>query len=755
MTGPEFEHAVRTAARALWDLSPGEGAAENINSDEIDCVARTEELVHLIECTTERTMEKFRTQVSKLRNAKDYLERRGDTIKLRIVTRDEPTPDQRSFARGQGITAVSLREFQKDLLNSQKYLEARWQYRFGSAVDPESGGSHLSDEEYIPQPLMRSDSTQSYSIKDICDLLLNGTTVVLFGPFGAGKSLTVREIFHHLRREHHRNRIDKTPVAINLRDHWGQSDIDEILLRHAQKVGFEKPHQLVRAWNAGHLIPLLDGIDELASPVMAMGPDAIRRSREEALKVIQAFMRDARGRTGVLLAGRDHYFDSIHEAHQLMRIPADTVFVNVGEFSEEQATEYLRKKGITSPLPTWLPRKPLLLGYLASRGLLDEVTSMPGDSGSALAWDRFLDRISEREAALSADIDGNSVRRLLEDLATRTRARPRGSGPLYDGDLSSAYKGITGYDPSEAARTMLQRLPGLTARDQEIGARSFVDDEMMDALRAGSVSRFVMDPYASFPEKALLHPLSAFGCSVARHLAVEGQVTAAQYRVAASEAMGRWNEPTLALDVMLTGACSDDGTIVDAQGLTIKDGLADCVDMEDNPIKNLTLNNCHIDVLRFDNRESNIIFRDCQIVKLEGIASSRGLPDTIMSCDVGEFDAHHTNAAIAESELPNQVKAFLIMVRKLFLQRGSGRMESALYRGIDHSLRAYIEPMRIYWRRKASSIHTTLVLQPSGMGTVAIGLGCSRYLKALGPRTIRCWQWSGRSLRTDLGWGKR
>ena len=434
MVGPEFEREVREVARALWNLPPGEGAAEFIANDEIDCVCRTEELIHLIECTTDRGMAKLRTQVSKLTLAKRYLEGRGETVKLRVITLDEPTPSQRSHAREFGVTALSLREFRRGLLNSQQYLEARWSYRFGSASDPESGGHQLADEEYIRQPLTQLGSDTTYSVRDICDLLGKGRTVVLIGPFGAGKSLTVREIFRRLRREFYRNNTGLTPAAINLRDHWGQPTVPEVLYRHANNIGFGHPHELVRAWNAGQLLPLLDGVDELASPVMPIGRNARRRSREAALKVVQAFMGDARGRLGVLLAVRDHYFDSIEEARRLMRLPGTTIFVSVGEFSEEQATQYLQKKGVNSKLPTWLPRKPLLLGYLASRGLLEQVISTQGDSSIAVAWDNFLSRICEREADLSTEIDSWSVRHLLEDLATRARVLPRGVGPLFDNE---------------------------------------------------------------------------------------------------------------------------------------------------------------------------------------------------------------------------------------------------------------------------------------------------------------------------------
>ena len=300
MIGPTFEQEVRTVARALWELAPGEGASEFINNDEIDCVCRTEELVHLIECTTDGRMNKFRHQVDKLIGAKRHLERSGHTVKMRIVTVDEPSPQQRSSARSEGITALSIREFKRGLLNSQQYIEARWKYRFGSAIDPEGGNFQFPDDEYVQQPLTRNNSSESYTINDICNLIRQGNTVVLIGPFGAGKSLTIREVFRRLRSDYYRGREERTPIAINLRDHWGQPRVDEVLRRHAYMTGFDNPNQLVRAWNAGQLLPLLDGFDELASPVMVMKKNAIRKSREAALRVIRAFMNDALGKSGRL-----------------------------------------------------------------------------------------------------------------------------------------------------------------------------------------------------------------------------------------------------------------------------------------------------------------------------------------------------------------------------------------------------------------------------------------------------------------------
>ena len=694
MTGWKFEDKVRTVARSLWYLAPGRGAAEFIGAEEIDSVCRTEDLVHLVECTQLRTMEKYRLQVNKLVSAKRELERQGETVKLWIVTESEPTPEQRRASRTDNITALSLQEFSKRLLDSRSYLEARSNCAFGSAVDPETGQTNLPDNEYVVLPITKNEGEESFSIQDLAAMLTDGESIMLQGPFGAGKSLTVREIFKELKNHHYKNPAAPVPMAINLREHWGQSDVDELIRRHAARVGFERSHELVRAWNAGGVIALLDGVDELASPAFPTDREGIRSSRQRALKVVKEFVSQSKGRSGILLAGRDHYFDSIGEAKRILSLPNDMHYVSVGEFSEDQATQYLSNKGISQNLPNWLPRKPLLLGYLTAKGLLKEVLSIESESGTAYAWDQFLDRICEREAELDVEIDKDVVRHLLEALATRSRQLSNGTGPLYESDLAEIFRNVTGIEPMEAAKALLQRLPGLTSRDQEIGARSFVDLEMLQALRAGDVARFIENPYKKINQGSWHHSLDEFGCSVAGLLAQRKGMQHQNHRVATMEAINRWHEPTLALDCLLSYRREEDALILDAGRLTIIGATCDTIDLVENNLQTLVLDSCLIDHIRLDvNLPTEVIFRHCMIDRVEGVAASRELPTMFENCEIVEFDNTTTNTAIMRSDLSSSVKVLLTIIRKLFLQRGSGRVEAALYRGLEERYTRHVEPL--------------------------------------------------------------
>ena len=569
--GSQFEDKVREVCCALWNL-PASTGAEIIAEQEIDVVCRTDDLTHLVMCTMSRALIKVKEDATKLVFVRNHLQQRGETVKAWIVTQDDPTPEQRSAGRFQGITVLSYRQLSSRVIDAQQYLSSRAAFRFGSATDLRTGNSKIADDEYVPSTILQQDTGVEYNVPDLAQALLKGNHMVLLGPFGAGKSITVREIFRDLRARHLRQETDMVPIPLNLRDHWGQNDPAEALHRHAKRLGFEKPDQLVRAWNAGRLVVLLDGFDELASQSLATRPELTRANRRQAVSLVREFALGARGRTGLLIAGRDHYFDSDEEMRSALGLVPETVELEISEFTEDQAAAFLAAKGFEQELPAWLPRKPLLLGYLATENLLIEVLGIDGERGNAHAWRQFLSKICQREAEISGDIEPEAVGQILEDLATITRRKPQGAAPLSESEMATAYRSITGRDPLESARVLLGRLPGLTARDQEAGSRSFVDADMLEALRGGWVARFISSPFNTDPQGVFFQPLGELGYETTALITLQNGIDDAMHGVAAREAIGRWHEPSLALDCICSGSRRNAGRMYDAEGLNVSGG---------------------------------------------------------------------------------------------------------------------------------------------------------------------------------------
>ncbi len=693
--GRTFEEEVRRVVRWVWNLPPGGGAGDFIGGEEIDCVCNTPDVVHLVEVTAQRTLHKVECDTASLLKAKRYLENSGNTVKPWIVTLHEPTPDQQAYARNHKVRILSITELKSRVLRAPDYLNARWLFRFGSALDPSTGSHVLGDDEYVPLPLRDARTGDEYTTQRVVQLLVEERkNVILLGPFGAGKSLTVREIFKHLRAKYFKDTDQPIPVAINLRDHWGQDDTDEVLRRHAAKVGFDGRDELVRAWNAGFLVVLLDGFDEVASQAWRIAPADMRNTRHEALRLVRAFVKENQGHFGILFTGRDHYFDSMEEMYRALGLQSTCLTLELGEFTEEQAQRYLKRRGINSPLPKWLPKKPLLLGYLASKNLLHEVLAIEGTKGAAHAWKQFLGKICDREAALSKDIQGESVQRLLEILAQKARATDNGIGPLVESDLASAYRLVTGSEPLEEARMLIQRLPGLTVRDQQEGGRSFVDTDMLDALQGTAIARYIASPFKQPDAENWRHPLRELGHSLAGYLTKDWLLKSSAHLTAAREAVERWNAPTLALDCIVSATHRADVDTFDCEGLIVKQGIADLVDLEHCPLNNFELQWCGIGSLNIgDAHPKGVRLYKCMIERLVGIADSKGIPPWIVECDIGEYDSLSTNAAIMRSQTLLPVRVLLTVLRKLFLQRGRARKESAFFRGLEPGAIRYVVPV--------------------------------------------------------------
>ena len=149
-------------------------------------------------------------------------------------------------------------------------------------------------------------------IKGIIKLIEDGNIIVLMAPFGAGKSLTAREIFRTISSSYRKSKSSLVPICLNLREHWGQEYFDEILERHSRSIGFTPKEDLVVAWRAGLTCILLDGFDEVASQTIVRSDDKnfMKDARRVALSGVRDFLTKMPTGIGAFICGRGHYFDN-------------------------------------------------------------------------------------------------------------------------------------------------------------------------------------------------------------------------------------------------------------------------------------------------------------------------------------------------------------------------------------------------------------------------------------------------------------
>jgi predicted NACHT family NTPase len=301
-----FENEVRRIARALWPSSSYAGAIM-LDGREADGVFATEECIHIVEATTSRRKEKARNDLNKIAKMakKLAIRNRNRVIRGWFITRDEPTAEQRSLKIGRdtNINLLSFVQFQSHLIDSGEYLSARENYAFGSVRDPETGDISPSIE-YVPLDIVRLDSTDLVSHDELAQLVTNNNVIVLLGDYGAGKSMTLREVYRNLRQIHIRSKMTHFPVYLNLRDHYGQTDPGEILSRHARTIGFVPEHHLVRAWRAGHVHLLIDGFDEVAGVSIQGEWRRLQSNRYQAMSPVRRLVNEHPRNAGLLIAGR-------------------------------------------------------------------------------------------------------------------------------------------------------------------------------------------------------------------------------------------------------------------------------------------------------------------------------------------------------------------------------------------------------------------------------------------------------------------
>lgn len=514
--------------------------------------------------------------------------------------------------------------------------------------------------------------------------------------------MALREIFFRLKAQREAAKINRFPVFVNLRDHWGQSDPSEVLERYARRIGFPHPHQLVRAWKAGLAIHLLDGFDELAAEGWSGRKDRVGEIRRKETAVVASLLKETPNGIGLVIAGRCQYFDTDDEMMSALGLPRNAIRLSIGDFTEEQVRLYLQKLGQTVAVPDWLPSRPLLLGHLATRGLLGGLNA-EGRQARGTGWHSLITMICEREAALpQAEITPAELRDGLARIATMARRTESGVGPLRPEDLFRAYQQIMDTEPGDAARPSLLRLPGLAgASAAEAGSRNFVDGDFVQAAAAFDIVRFPETHDLRQPErKEVEAPIDPLGAEVASIEARERKIEAKRVSGAVRLAARDPDAHVLALDCLRVAEQLDE---LDRCPNVVLDGIEiPEIDLDgDWPILAHTeFQDCIIHELRIPEqaaRPPTPRFRNkCLFGLVIGRTGRKDLPEGWFDegCTFERFTSIDPNtASIMRSDLPVPVEVLLTVLKKLFRQRGAGRREGAFYRGLDSQAQRFVAPV--------------------------------------------------------------
>jgi hypothetical protein len=413
------------------------------------------------------------------------------------------------------------------------------------------------------------------------------------------------------------------------------------------------------------------------------------------MEAVRRLAREHPAGAGLAIAGRAHFFDSAKERRNALALSGQFTEFSLNEFSDGQVADYLKKSGLTGVVPAWLPSRPLLVAYLASRGLLPELLADEGGE-PASGWDILLDNIASRESEIEAGIDGGTVRRILERLATKARTTPGGLGPLTPDILIGAFREICGYSPDERGMVLLQRLPGLGVDRDEEGSRAFIDDDFADACRAGDLVQFIDAPYEFEPEA-----LATIECATGSL----GVAVAARRSGARAFSAGKANAAVRRAREISPGIFAADlariaiecghsleeplhvrGVVIPDLEFTARTGNASRLEFQE----------CFFSRIGIDSDvDAGALprFKGCFVDEIDGRISRQDLPAAAFDADciIESFTTlAGTTDAVLSLGLPLGTRVVLTLLKKLYQRRGAGRKENALFRGLDHRARRLV-----------------------------------------------------------------
>ncbi|MFJ3058223.1 NACHT domain-containing protein [Herbaspirillum sp. NPDC087042] len=726
-TSEMFEQEVRRVARALYPALGPTGASLH-EGRERDAVFSDGETFYIIEATCNPLKQKAIDDLEKSISLKQQLQKENpdSNFKIFFITSKDPTADQSEVATAARkkarcpVLAMSLTTFGQRLVDIPAYLEARENHPFGSIrnPDPKNPQKKVEQAHFVPIDMLDTDSRESISPSTLATSLLEDPKIyTLLGDFGAGKSMTMRFIYHFIRDAFRAGSSFAFPLYLNLRDHVGQDEPSSAIYAHGEKIGFPRPESLVRAWKAGFVHIFLDGFDEISSSRFRSDAKGLKVVRRRAMTLVRKFVTEHPiHASSLFISGRQNYFGTNEERVQAFSIngrSARTLTLN--EFTLEQVQDYLKRIGIPShSVPNWLPSRPLLVGYLAVRNILSQNIGDLAQMSRSEGWDYILDRISEREGDQIEDLGGQveEVRLFIDRLATRARSSQTGRGPVPISQMVDIFRQLVPSSPDEAAQQLLLRMAGLTssastamvatAPDQE-DSREFVDSDLVDAARAGDVVRFVQHPFDDEISEEFSNPDCTFlmgelGVEVAAQK-LQG-ISPGLISTALKVAAERINSPALAFDILrIIQQLGIDIKEVDHSSgqIVISNGYFDELELTPGDSLSLcTLKECMIDnvfVNHIGGRGAGPKLESCEIENVYGASSRDDLPQGVIDSNTRISQFHNEMEIIGDlrlQQLPHAVLTLLASLKKLFLQAGRGRKETAFPRGLDEIERAYV-----------------------------------------------------------------
>lgn len=675
-TWQDLEANVRVTAATIWGKK---FHSIDVHGRQIDCYSDLGNgKAVAIEVTEVKDIKKIQDDINKLIHVRNVnFSTKYIHTECVCVTSYEPTPAMKNVGSSLNIDVISASEFQSKFLPFDEYDSVRSVSPFGSAIEPETGDK--DKRNYVLVGLINANGGEFDAI-ELSRKIKSGDRIVLIGEYGTGKSKCIEKVYSILSDGAWGNL--SFPMAIDLRKCWGLKDRYEIINRHMKDFGLgERADSFEKAYNSGSLILLLDGFDELGVQVWSEDSSTLKALRADALAGVRDLIANQRG--GILICGREHYFDSRDEMlSALGLINSSPIMLRTkDEFTHEEIDKFLELNGNSSQIPLWLPRKPLTCEFFL-RVLSDVDADIADELDLVQFWDLLIGAVCAREARIHPSFDVETIKGLLVEVASSTRMKSENVGPISLAEIQSAFERVVGHAPIEQASVLLQRLPGLGRAAADSDDRRFVDTYLLGGLRAQQVVDSVNRRDNLVDQDSWVNPLDENSLLICgRKFSSMNMIDEA---LAFCKAKCSSKNKTLLLDVICSIIVSGEKDI-DFGGIYCENGSSSVVDLSGARISNIHINEALIDKLVISGASiENIKISNSAIGNLEGISSPSARPIWVDRCSIDNYSSVATISRIKAANLSAGHKVLVTIIRKIFFQKGAARKEEALLRGLGN-----------------------------------------------------------------------
>ena len=339
-------------------------------------------------------------------------------------------------------------------------------------------------------------------------------------------------------------------------------------------------------------------------------------------------------RGGVLVAGREHYFNTEEEMFRCLGLDKEKTLVVscADEFSDDQMAKFLDVVRKNMTIPNWLPKRPLVSRMLADFDVAS-LDALSDNRGETDFWQTMLDTICKRESRIHSSLDPSNIRSILLQLSDLSRTKLGNVGPISLTELNDTFESVVGRPPRDEASAMLQRLPVLGRIEASSSDRQFLDTYILDGLRATSVAEMpIVGTQDRVDHEKWIHHLGPFGQSVlTQHIADGGNSKA---YVPFLKKLSTSSNRVLAGD-LITALLGIQDLTIDFGHLVLSDSHLGTLNLADTNSKSFRITNSFIDELSVGGKSLIAIsIEGCIIGTLRGLSVKDRVPTWMVDCTI-------------------------------------------------------------------------------------------------------------------------